>query len=220
MIAALPRARGFTRRWNRWTSSLSADHGLTTCRCRCSGQGWCPPAAAWLPPYPDEGVQRIFLANRLSAKARAAKLTYCVHRLYRDTGRGSLTMRLIRVQPIAKIDSTARAERGAQPPKRKRGRPRKGEVVEKKEPRRLERQADMSLAEMLSDLPTQARRSRAAQTVCASHGSCRRPSTRQRRLPGSSIHRPKAPRRWPAASPATPPSHRAPTRRACRDLLR
>src|SRR5271170_6093885 len=47
-----------------------------------------------------------------------------------------------------------------QPPKRKRGRPRKGEVVEKKEPRRLstcrslERQADMSLAEMLSDLPT------------------------------------------------------------------
>lgn len=38
-------------------------------------------------------------------------------------------------------------------PKRKRGRPKKGEVVEKKEPRRLERQADMSLAEMLSDLP-------------------------------------------------------------------
>jgi hypothetical protein len=42
----------------------------------------------------------------------------------------------------------------AQPPKRKRGRPRKGEVVEKKQPRRLERQADMSLAEMLADLPT------------------------------------------------------------------
>jgi hypothetical protein len=41
-----------------------------------------------------------------------------------------------------------------QPPKRKRGRPRKGEVVAKKEPRRLERQADMSLAEMLADLPT------------------------------------------------------------------
>jgi Transposase DDE domain/Transposase domain (DUF772) len=40
------------------------------------------------------------------------------------------------------------------PPKRKRGRPKKGEVVEKKEPRRLERQADMSLAEMLADLPT------------------------------------------------------------------
>jgi hypothetical protein len=41
-----------------------------------------------------------------------------------------------------------------QPPKRKRGRPRKGEVVEKKEPRRLERQAAMSLDEMLADLPT------------------------------------------------------------------
>ena len=37
--------------------------------------------------------------------------------------------------------------------KRRRGRPRKGEVVEKKEPRRLERQANMTLAEMLSDLP-------------------------------------------------------------------
>jgi hypothetical protein len=31
---------------------------------------------------------------------------------------------------------------------------RKSEVVDKKEPRRLERQADMSLAEMLADLPT------------------------------------------------------------------
>ena len=38
-------------------------------------------------------------------------------------------------------------------PKRKRGRPRKGEVVEK-EPRRLERQGSMSLAQMLADLPT------------------------------------------------------------------
>ena len=46
------------------------------------------------------------------------------------------------------------ASPSAQPPKRKRGRPRKGEVVDKKEPRRLERQADMSLAEMLANLPT------------------------------------------------------------------
>jgi len=46
------------------------------------------------------------------------------------------------------------ASTSAQPPKRGRGRPRKGEVVEKKEPRRLERQADMSLAAMLADLPT------------------------------------------------------------------
>ena len=41
------------------------------------------------------------------------------------------------------------------PPKRKRGRPRKGEVVVvNKEPRRLERQAGMTLPEMLADLPT------------------------------------------------------------------
>ena len=39
-------------------------------------------------------------------------------------------------------------------PKRKRGRPRKGEVVAPKEPRRLERQAAMSLPQILADLPT------------------------------------------------------------------
>jgi hypothetical protein len=37
-------------------------------------------------------------------------------------------------------------------PKRQRGRPKKGEVVEK-EPRRLERQTAMSLAQMIEDLP-------------------------------------------------------------------
>jgi hypothetical protein len=42
------------------------------------------------------------------------------------------------------------------PPKRKRGRPRKGELVAvKNQPRRLERQAGMTLPEMLADLPTQ-----------------------------------------------------------------
>jgi hypothetical protein len=39
-------------------------------------------------------------------------------------------------------------------PKRQRGRPEKGEMVAHKEPRRLERQASMTLAEMLADLPT------------------------------------------------------------------
>ena len=37
---------------------------------------------------------------------------------------------------------------------RKRGRPKKGEAPAKKEPRRLERQTGMTLAEMLADLPT------------------------------------------------------------------
>ena len=39
-------------------------------------------------------------------------------------------------------------------PKRKRGRPRTGEVVAPKEPRRLERQAGQTLDEMLADLPS------------------------------------------------------------------
>jgi hypothetical protein len=38
--------------------------------------------------------------------------------------------------------------------KRKRGRPKKGEVVAKKEPRRLERQVGQTLPQMLADLPT------------------------------------------------------------------
>ena len=43
------------------------------------------------------------------------------------------------------------------PPKRKRGRPKKGEAVAaKKEPRRLERQAGMTLPQMLADLPKRA----------------------------------------------------------------
>jgi Transposase DDE domain/Transposase domain (DUF772) len=59
--------------------------------------------------------------------------------------------------------SSAQASTSAQPPaapaepvapKRKRGRPKKGEVVAPKEPSRLERQTTMSLAEMLADLPT------------------------------------------------------------------
>ena len=41
----------------------------------------------------------------------------------------------------------------ADEPKRKRGRPKKGEVVPPKEPRRLERQQTMTLSQMLCDLP-------------------------------------------------------------------
>ena len=52
------------------------------------------------------------------------------------------------------IETREKAVKVATPelPKRKRGRPKNGVVVEK-EPRRLERQATMSLAEMLNDLP-------------------------------------------------------------------
>ena len=40
-------------------------------------------------------------------------------------------------------------------PKRKRGRPKRGEVVARPAPRRLERQTTMTLAQMLADLPSQ-----------------------------------------------------------------
>ena len=63
-----------------------------------------------------------------------------------------------RSRPREKPVKTDRPEPTAQstPAKRKRGRPRKGElVVVKKQPRRLERQAGMTLPEMLADLPTQ-----------------------------------------------------------------
>ena len=48
----------------------------------------------------------------------------------------------------------AKEQKAADSPKRKRGRPRKGEEVPPKEPRRVQKQASMSLAEMLEDLPT------------------------------------------------------------------
>ena len=47
-----------------------------------------------------------------------------------------------------------RGQPQAEAPKRKRGRPRKGEVVPAKAPRRLERQAGQTLPEMQADLPT------------------------------------------------------------------
>jgi len=51
-------------------------------------------------------------------------------------------------------EQPVRAAAAPERPKRKRGRPKKAEVVAKKEPRRLQRQAGMTLPEMLADLPT------------------------------------------------------------------
>jgi Transposase DDE domain/Transposase domain (DUF772) len=79
-----------------------------------------------------------------------------IKRTYEDRLVGHISRDATAIEAREKPVKTAapEASTGAQPPKRKRGRPRKGEVVEKKEPRRLERQADMNLVEMLSDLPT------------------------------------------------------------------
>jgi Transposase DDE domain/Transposase domain (DUF772) len=73
-----------------------------------------------------------------------------IERTHEDRLVGHISRDATAIEAREKPVKTAAPE----PPKRKRGRPRKGEEVEKKEPRRLERQADMSLAEMLSDLPT------------------------------------------------------------------
>jgi len=73
-----------------------------------------------------------------------------IKRSYEDRLVGHLSRDATAIEAREKPVKTAAPTRS----KRKRGRPRKGEAVEKKEPRRIERQAAMSLAEMLADLPT------------------------------------------------------------------
>src|SRR5712691_3617942 len=73
-----------------------------------------------------------------------------IKRSYEDRLVGHISRDSTAVEAREKpVKTAARA-----PSKRKRGRPKKGEVVEKKAPRRIERQNAMSLAEMLADLPT------------------------------------------------------------------
>ena len=77
-----------------------------------------------------------------------------IKRTYEDRLVGHISRDATAIEAREKPVKTAPPARStAARPKRKRGRPRKGEVVEKKEPRRLERQGDMSLAEMLAELP-------------------------------------------------------------------
>lgn len=59
----------------------------------------------------------------------------------------------VREKP-AKVEKPRPEKPRPEKPERKRGRPRKGEVVAPKPPRRLEQQSAMTLAEMLADLPT------------------------------------------------------------------
>jgi len=62
-------------------------------------------------------------------------------------------------------------------PKRGKGRPKKGELVEPKEPTRLQKQQSMSLEQMLSDLPT-----------CASYGTKRNSQGFQHSWQGYKLH--------------------------------
>ena len=93
-----------------------------------------------------------FARSELPVRLHAA----LIKRSHEDRLVGHISRDATAIEAREKPVKTAAPEvaTSAQPPKRKRGRPKKGEVVEKKEPRRLERQAEMSLAEMLSDLPT------------------------------------------------------------------
>jgi hypothetical protein len=76
-----------------------------------------------------------------------------IKRTYEDRLVGHISRDATAIEAREKPVKTAPpAASTAARPKRKRGRPRQGEVVEK-EPRRLERQGEMSLAEMLADLP-------------------------------------------------------------------
>jgi hypothetical protein len=102
-------------------------------------------AASGLPARVHEALIERTLADRL------------VGHISRDATAIEAREKPVKVAPPA----TAKRKRGrpkkVAPPataKRKRGRPKKGEVVAKKEPRRLQRQAGMTLPEMLADLPT------------------------------------------------------------------
>jgi hypothetical protein len=57
-----------------------------------------------------------------------------------------------REKPVKVVPEARFQHETPEPPKRKRGRPKKGEVVVE-QPRRLERQGAMSLAQMIGDLP-------------------------------------------------------------------
>src|ERR1700730_8372557 len=73
-----------------------------------------------------------------------------IQRSYEDRLVGHLSRDATAIEAREKPVKTAVPERS----KRKRGRPKKGGVVAKKEPRRIERQAAMSVAKLLADLPT------------------------------------------------------------------
>jgi hypothetical protein len=87
-----------------------------------------------------------FALRDLPARAHAA--------LIKATHRDRLVGHISRdATAIEAREKPARTAPAVEAPKRKRGRPKKGVTPPAKEPRRLERQAGMNLAQMLADLP-------------------------------------------------------------------
>ena len=88
-----------------------------------------------------------FARSGLPARAHEA----LIKQTHRNRLVGHISRDATAIEAREKPARTAPAEKA---PKRKRGRPRNGEAAPAKEPRRLERQVDMTLAAMLADLPT------------------------------------------------------------------
>ena len=94
--------------------------------------------------------------SRAFAEFAASALPNRVHealikRTYKDCIIGHISRDATAIPAREKPVRPVRA--GAKTPKRKRGRPKKGEVVPPKEPRRLERQVGQTLPQMLAELP-------------------------------------------------------------------
>jgi hypothetical protein len=83
----------------------------------------------------------------LPGRAREA----LIKQTHKDRLVGHISRDATAIEARGKPARTTPAEKA---PKRKRGRPKKGEAGPAKEPRRLERQVNMTLAAMLADLPT------------------------------------------------------------------
>jgi len=94
--------------------------------------------------------------SRAFAEFAASSLPARVHEaLIRKTHKDRLVGHISRdATAIEARERPVKAQPAPAAAPRKRGRPKKGEAAAEKEPRRLERQAGMTLAEMLADLPT------------------------------------------------------------------
>ena len=94
--------------------------------------------------------------SRAFAEFAASSLPARVHEaLIRKTHKDRLVGHISRdATAIEARERPVKAQPAPAAAPRKRGRPKKGEAAATKEPRRLERQAGMTLAEMLADLPT------------------------------------------------------------------
>jgi hypothetical protein len=89
-----------------------------------------------------------FAASALPARVHEA----LIKRTHKDRIVGHISRDATAIEAREKPVRAAPAT--AETVKRKRGRPKKGEVIAKKEPRRLERQVGQTLPQMLADLPT------------------------------------------------------------------